>query len=366
MTHAFSVLYVDLTNLGTANGSSDLPFPTINAALSRIIEKADNATVPYEIKISPGVYAEELNLSHPSLVQLTLEGCGASTQITNPGMVLGANVVSLLVKNIQFNGRVHVPSVNTTANINFLNVTFNGNFDVIPHVGSGLVSNLMNCRMNGALFFNNNGNSQNNSNGLFVTDCEGIYGALTAVNRANIVLDNTTIAGPSVYVDSTSTLFTCNGVRNEATPMTIDGRYEAEFTFIHAIVHVGSHAVFETYGSFIDPSLVIVAPGGSYRNHTTQRMIAYNANAHADWNPVPLHGADALDQLAARSSGHAHQIGHLLAEMNTQAAQIAALLSQVSTLSSAMTQQAIQIAQLQEELDESECFPCCECEEKDE
>lgn len=128
------VLYVDgnRSDTYTANGTTNLPFKTISAAISQVITNADNSTHQYNILVAPFAYVETLTFNSSLLYNLVISSLTAgSGNIQNTSVSAltstsnNTQLATLILTNIAFNGAVTVTGDITNTNLGSTQILFN-------------------------------------------------------------------------------------------------------------------------------------------------------------------------------------------------------------------------------------------------
>lgn len=123
------------------------PFLTIGRALEYIVEKGDNDTSAYIVKVGPGVYAETLDLTaadglNDSVYQVRIEGAGKELTVIGDetgGLLAAAdssNLSFLQLKDVSVIGDISLEGAN--GNTGFLSDGF-----ILTNVGSAATSNAL-------------------------------------------------------------------------------------------------------------------------------------------------------------------------------------------------------------------------------
>jgi hypothetical protein len=190
-------LYVDNSRTNTSDyptpdGTYLRPFPTIMGAVNQVIANGDNSTFGYTISIQPGLYAETIDLSNSSLVNLVF---------------LGGNEV--VIGNSSFTE----PLVSAVNNDNLYGVMFDG---IVFTLNNGTPAH-------GIEFSSTTNGTQLGRNGIVFRDC-GLQDNVSDVyfnNVSFIQFDNTGITANINAINVNSIQFTNGNGPNPQTPFTI-------------------------------------------------------------------------------------------------------------------------------------------------
>jgi len=287
-TQVTKVLYVDgnRTDIYIADGSLTKPYLTIQAAINKVIANGDNSeTKVYVIKISSGVYAENVVLNNVNIKELVMIGEPGCVFIDPPsGYAMECSADNALfrtfmVYNIDFNKAVYfVGSAGTpTWHHTWVNDCW---FIDCSFWGKVTVKNVV-C-------FEIGGTNQNVDNDM---DLENVYvAALSGGNGHNpgqTINVVTNMANPH-YVDFSETLLIIEStlcgnvnigagsrvqfryaVRVAGGTVTINGILQAYNSWIGAgTITLGAAGTFTARGTFWTPAALTITPGGTLTRET--------------------------------------------------------------------------------------------------
>jgi hypothetical protein len=220
--------YVDgnRTDTYTANGSIALPFKTIMAAVSQIIANGDNtATVPYAVRINPGTYAENVNVSDPACQKIAFISTAGSSDrdsqteaqvlITGSGGAVftcsgNANMSSILFSGIRFLDPGGTFTFNANATVTMVGCYMKNSINVSITTGTW---DCMACSLwTGTITLANSAIFE-----TFYSELRGSGNVLTASSGCIIQHEQGSIQESSITIPSGVTLNMFGGSRTSST-----------------------------------------------------------------------------------------------------------------------------------------------------
>jgi len=287
-TMVTNTLYVDMkrTDIYIADGSLTKPYLTIQSAINKVISNGDNSeTKVYVIKISSGIYAENVVLNNALIKELVMIGEPGSVQIT-PATGYSLECSSnngafrtFMVKDIDFGKDVYIvgsagsPTWRHTW-VNdcwFVNSGFWGKLTVKNVVCFGIAGSYQNVDNdwdleNVYIASLSNGNGHNPGQTInVITDMAKPH--YVDFDETLLLLEATLCGNVNIGVGSRVQFR--YAVRMAGTTLTINGILQAYSSWIGAgTITLGATGTFTARGTFWTPSALTITPGGTLTRET--------------------------------------------------------------------------------------------------
>lgn len=284
-------LFVDgnRTDTYSADGSLLKPFKTIMGAVNQIITNNDNLQISYLVQVSPCVYDETVDLSDPSLRNLTFVGFGAQIGVqTHPATTLVRAVNNDNLLNCLFFGFTFLSGSGAPHAFEFSSTTDGTNF------ASGHIAiSFYDCDMlsNSDFYINNCGGVSWDrcyiTMNVNVTNCILALMKGTSFNQGpsfNVVTNNSApkpsgfVASQiqcqnstclaTVTIDSGSSFIAAMGSRIRNT-VTVNGTFTSRMTHTSGSIIVNSGGVYKEDGGAGHTGSLTLNGTGSYQQTGT-------------------------------------------------------------------------------------------------